>query len=82
MVTLLVGLATASEIEQYVGIVLMVLECLLILIKFLQYLIPADSKFGQFLAKLFRGLKFLKKTAKDKGLKDDDKSDDPHDKIE
>ena len=65
MVTFLIGLTSDSTWSVILGYVLISLEILLVLVKFLQYLVPASSKFGKFLRKLFKGLKFLKKEVGD-----------------
>lgn len=73
----------------WINYVIMAFEFLVILIKFLQMLVPENSKFGQFLKKLLPAIKFLKtsttektepvnkeeisKTSEDK--KDDEKKD-------
>lgn len=60
MITFICSIITNDQIQEYIGIVLMVLEALLVLIKFLQYIVEPNSKFGKFLSKLLRGLKFVK----------------------
>ena len=42
----------------------MILEGLLVLIKFLQYIVDPQSRFGKFLSKLLKGMTFLKGEAK------------------
>lgn len=66
-----------SSIAQYVpleilGWILFALEFMLVLIKFLQYFVDPESKFGHFLAKALKGFKFLKSEF---SSEDEDKSD-------
>lgn len=42
----------------------MILEALLVFIKFLQYIVDPQSRFGKFLSKLLKGMTFLKGEAK------------------
>ena len=76
MVTLLAGMITADQIQQIIGIILAILEGLLILTKFLQYIVPVESRFGQFLSRLFKGLTFLKdkthETIESENVEDDE----------
>lgn len=60
MITYICSIITNDQVQEYIGIVLMILEALLVIIKFLQYIVEPESKFGKFLAKLLKGLKFVK----------------------
>ena len=42
----------------------MVLEALLVVIKFLQYIVDPNSKFGKFLSRLLKGIKYVQDEAK------------------
>ena len=50
----------------WINYVIMAFEFLVILIKFLQMLVPESSKFGQFLKKLLPAIKFLKTSTTEK----------------
>ena len=63
MITFICSIITNDQIQEYIGIVLMVLEAMLVVIKFLQYIVEPNSKFGKFLSKLLRGIKFVKDEA-------------------
>ena len=63
MITFICSIITNDQIQEYIGIVLMVLEAMLVVIKFLQYIVDPNSKFGKFLSKLLRGIKFVKDEA-------------------
>ena len=58
-----------------IGYVLMVLESLIVTIKFLQYIVDPASKFGRFLTKFLKGVVFLKDEVKDV-IDDSEESDD------
>lgn len=60
MFTLLISFATAAEWQQILGLILTGLEVLLVIIGFLQYIVDPESKFGKFLAKLLKGITFVK----------------------
>lgn len=64
MITFICSIITNDQIQEIIGIILMVLEALLVVIKFLQYLVEPSSKFGKFLAKLLKGLVFVKSEVK------------------
>ena len=64
MITYICSIINNDQIQEYVGIVLMILEAVLVLIKFLQYVVDPQSRFGKFLAKLLKGMTFLKGEAK------------------
>ncbi len=60
MITYICSIINNDQVQEYIGIVLMILEALLVFIKFLQYIVDPESKFGKFLSKLLKGLKFVK----------------------
>lgn len=64
MITFICSIITNDQIQEIIGIILMVLEALLVIIKFMQYLVEPSSKFGKFLAKLLKGLVFVKSEVK------------------
>lgn len=64
MITYICSMINNDQIQEYIGIVLMILEGLLVLIKFLQYIVDPQSRFGKFLSKLLKGMAFLKGEAK------------------
>lgn len=64
MITYMSSIINNDQIQEYVGIALMILEALLVLIKFLQYIVDPQSRFGKFLSKLLKGMTFLKGEAK------------------
>ena len=64
MITYICSIINNDQIQEYIGIVLMILEAVLVLIKFLQYVVDPQSRFGKFLAKLLKGMTFLKGEAK------------------
>lgn len=64
MVTYICSLINNDQIQEYIGIALMILEGLLVLIKFLQYIVDPETRFGKFLSKLLKGMTFLKGEAK------------------
>ena len=64
MITYICSIINNDQIQEYVGIALMILEALLVLIKFLQYIVDPQSRFGKFLSKLLKGMTFLKGEAK------------------
>lgn len=64
MITYICSIITNDQIQEYIGIVLMVLEALLVVIKFLQYIVDPNSKFGKFLSRLLKGIKFVQDEAK------------------
>lgn len=64
MITFICSIITNDQIQEIIGIILMILEALLVIIKFLQYLVEPSSKFGKFLAKLLKGLVFVKSEVK------------------
>ena len=64
MITYICSIINNDQIQEYVGIALMILEALLVLIKFLQYIVDRQSRFGKFLSKLLKGMTFLKGEAK------------------
>lgn len=64
MITYICSIINNDQIQEYVGIALMILEALLVLIKFLQYIVDPQSRFGKFLSKLLKGTTFLKGEAK------------------
>lgn len=64
MITYICSIINNDQIQEYIGIVLMILEALLVLIKFLQYIVDPQSRFGKFLLKLLKGMTFLKGEAK------------------
>lgn len=64
MITYICSIITNDQIQEYIGIVLMILEALLVVIKFLQYIVDPNSKFGKFLSKLLKGIKFVQDEAK------------------
>lgn len=75
MITYICSIITNDQIQEYIGIVLMILEALLVVIKFLQYVVDPNTKFGKFLSKLLKGIKFVQdeaKTASDKIEKEQD----------
>lgn len=51
---------------KWLSYIIMALEILLVIIKFLQMLVPENSKFGQFLKKLLPAIKFLKTSTTEK----------------
>lgn len=63
MITYICSIITNNQIQEYIGIVLMVAEALLVIIRFLQYIVNPDSKFGKFLSRLLKGIKFVKDEA-------------------
>ena len=63
MITYICSIITNNQIQEYIGIVLMVAEALLVIIRFLQYIVDPDSKFGKFLSRLLKGIKFIKDEA-------------------
>lgn len=63
MITYICSIITNDKIQEYIGIVLMVAEALLVIIRFLQYIVDPDSKFGKFLSRLLKGIKFIKDEA-------------------
>lgn len=74
MVTLMYSyLFLNDQFTEILGWVLTSLEIIIVLIKFLQYLVNPDSKFGKFLIKLLPGLNFLKDQVNH--LKDHDPDD-------
>lgn len=77
MITLILGEIQQADVLVIIGYVTAGLEVLLVLIKFLQYIVNPKSKFGIFLAKLLKGIKFLKDTADDatKSMNDDNKGE-------
>ena len=64
MITYICSIITNDQIQEYIGIVLMVLEALLVVIKFLQYIVDPNSKFGKFLSRLLKGIKFVQDEVK------------------
>ena len=64
MITYICSIINNDQIQEYIGIVLLILEAVLVLIKFLQYVVDPQSRFGKFLAKLLKGMTFLKGEAK------------------
>lgn len=64
MITYICSIITNDQIQEYIGIVLMILEALLVVIKFLQYIVDPKSKFGKFLSRLLKGIKFVQDEAK------------------
>ena len=60
MITYICSIITNDKIQEYIGIVLMVAEALLVIIRFLQYIVDPESKFGKFLSRLLKGIKFIK----------------------
>lgn len=64
MITFICSIITNDQIQEYIGIVLMILEALLVVIKFLQYLVDPNTKFGKFLSRLLKGVKFVQDEAK------------------
>ena len=64
MITYICSIITNDQIQEYIGIVLMVLEALLVVIRFLQYIVDPNSKFGKFLSRLLKGIKFVQGEAK------------------
>ena len=64
MITYICSIITNDQIQEYIGIVLMILEALLVVIKFLQYIVNPNSKFGKFLSRLLKGIKFVQDEAK------------------
>lgn len=64
MITYICSIITNDQIQEYIGIVLMILEALLVVIKFLQYIVDPNSKFGKFLSRLLKGIKFVQDEAK------------------
>lgn len=64
MITYICSIINNDQIQEYIGIALMILEALLVLIKFLQYIVDPQSRFGKFLSKLLKGMTFLKGEAK------------------
>ena len=64
MITYICSIIDNDQIQEYVGIAIMILEALLVLIKFLQYIVDPQSRFGKFLSKLLKGMTFLKGEAK------------------
>lgn len=75
MITYICSIITNDQIQEYIGIALMVLEALLVVIKFLQYIVDPNTKFGKFLSRLLKGIKFVQdeaKTASDKIEKEQD----------
>lgn len=64
MITYICSIINNDQIQEYVGIALMILEALLVFIKFLQYIVDPQSRFGKFLSKLLKGMTFLKGEAK------------------
>ena len=64
MITYICSIINNDQIQEYIGIVLMILEALLVVIKFLQYIVDPNSKFGKFLSKLLKGIKFVQDEAK------------------
>ena len=64
MITYICSIITNDQIQEYIGIVLMILEALLVVIKFLQYIVDPNSKFGKFLSRLLKGIKFVQGEAK------------------
>ena len=65
MVTLLLSMIADLPLE-VLGMILVVLECIIVLLKFLQYFVAPDSKFGIFLKKALKGFIFLRKEFKEK----------------
>ena len=63
MITYICSIITNDKIQEYIGIVLMVAEALLVIIRFLQYIVDPNSKFGKFLSRLLKGIKFIKDEA-------------------
>ena len=63
MITYICSIITNDKIQEYIGIVLMVAEALLVIIRFLQYIVDPESKFGKFLSRLLKGIKFIKDEA-------------------
>ena len=64
MITYICSIITNDQIQEYIGIVLMILEALLVVIKFLQYIVDPNSKFGKFLSRLLKGIKFVQDEVK------------------
>lgn len=64
MITYICSIITNDQIQEYIGIVLMILEALLVVIKFLQYIVDPNSKFGKFLSRVLKGIKFVQDEAK------------------
>ena len=56
MVTLLVGLLNANQVQEILGIILSAIEILIIITRILASIFPKDSPIGRFLSKLLRGL--------------------------
>lgn len=76
MITYICSIINNDQIQEYIGIVLMILEAVLVLIKFLQYVVDPQSRFGKFLAKLLKGMTFLKGEAKNlKNITEVEKND-------
>ena len=65
MITLILSSLYGSNLMEVFGYVLMALECLLVVTKFLSLLVNPKGKFGLFLKKLLKGLKFLKDEVKE-----------------
>ena len=56
MVTLLVGLIEANQVQEILGIILSVIEILIIVTRILASIFPVDSRVGRILSKLLKGL--------------------------
>ena len=76
MITLILSYVNQfPDFMTIIGYVLVALECLIVLTKFLQIIVDPASKFGKFLSKLLKGLHFLKEEVK-KQKDDTEESDD------
>lgn len=75
MFTLICSASLQFNAGEIIGYIIMILEILLVLIKFLQVLVPSESKFGKFLAKFLKGITFVNKTVHDKKKEDKSSSD-------
>lgn len=67
MVTLLLSVSNVINISEILGYILTACEILLVIILILQKFVPADTKFGVFLSRIFKGIKLLKKDIQDDG---------------
>lgn len=79
MITFICSIITNDTIQEIIGIVLMCLEALLVVFKFLQYLVEPESKFGKFLSRLLKGITFVKGEVKtiEKEISDNGEQDRP-----
>ena len=76
MVTFILAKFLQLNSAEVVGYVLMALESLLVLTKFIEILVPAESKFAKFLQRLLKGLNFVKKSVANTKDENSEKSDD------